>query len=92
MSEKFGFPKNRGISTAGITIHLDPSPEDRAEPFDITLYLKKPREGKDLPDEENSLTTTGKLIFRFGKKGSVELFAENIGRIDGSLDEQGDEL
>ncbi len=93
MSEKFGFPKCKGISTAGITIHL-PQINGKAEPFDITLYIKKPREDEEMPDPdaENSFTTTGKLTFRFGRKGSVELFAENISRVDETLFEQGDEL
>jgi len=94
MSEKYDFPvKDNGVSKAGITIHIDPL-DDKAEPFDVTLYIKKPREGEDTPnpDDDNSLTTTGKLTFRFGKKGSVELFAENTRQIDGDFPEQGEEL
>ena len=87
MSEKYGFPeKNKGISTAGVTIHIESS-EDKVEPFDVTLYIKKPRECKDLPDPDgdNSFTATGKLSFRFGKRVSIELFAENTRRIDETL-------
>ena len=87
MSERHRFPeKNKGISTAGVTIHIDPS-EDKAEPFDVTLYIKKPRDGKEMPDpgDDNSFTTTGKLSFRFGKRGSIELFAENTRQIDETL-------
>ena len=93
MSEKYGFPiKNKGVSTAGVTIRLDQ--EDKTDPFDVTLYIKKPRDGEDVPDpdDENSFTTTGKLTFRFGKKGSVELFAENIRQFNGALNEQEDVL
>ena len=86
MSERFGFPvKNSGISKAGVTIHIERL-EDKAEPFDITLYIKKPRDGEDADDD--SFTTTGKLTFRFGKKGSIELFAENTRQIDGGFPEQ----
>jgi hypothetical protein len=84
MFEKFGFPaKRKEISTAGITIRI-PQQEGGAEPFDITLYIKKPKGSEETPgpDDENSLTTTGKLTFRLGRKGSVELFAENVSRID----------
>lgn len=84
MFDKAGLPlKNKGISTAGITVRLDEL-GDGAEPFDITLYIKKPKNGGDTPspDDDNSFTTTGKLTFRFGKRGSVELFAENISQID----------
>jgi len=94
MSEKYGFPvKNNGASKAGITIHIDP-PDDKAEPFDVTLYIKKPREGEDTPDpdDDNSFTATGTLTFRFGKKGSVELFAENTRQIDNDFPEQEEEL
>jgi hypothetical protein len=94
MSERFGFPvKRKGISTVGVTIRL-PQPGGRAEPFDITLYIKKPREGEEMPDpdDENSFTTTGKLTFRFGRKGSVELFAENISKVDEAPPEQEDGL
>ena len=93
MSEKYSFPeKNKGISTAGVTIHIDP-PEDKAEPFDITLYIKKPRESNDMPnpDDDNSFTATGKLSFRFGKRGSIELFAENTRHIGETLSEQEEE-
>jgi hypothetical protein len=94
MSEKLGFPaKCRGISTAGVTIRL-PQQGGKAEPFDITLYIKKPREGEEMPDpdDENSFTTTGKLTFRFGRKGSVELFAENVSRVNEEPFEREDEL
>jgi phage tail sheath gpL-like len=94
MSEILGFPaKRKGISTAGVTIRL-PQSSGKAEPFDITLYIKKPREGEEMPDpdDENSFTTTGKLTFRFGKKGSIELFAENVSQADETAFERGDEL
>ena len=94
MSEKLRFPaKCRGISTAGVTIRL-PQQGDKAEPFDITLYIKKPREGEEMPDpdDENSFTTTGKLTFRFGSKGSIELFAENASQVYETPFEKGDEL
>jgi hypothetical protein len=85
MFEKTEFPmKDKGVSTAGVTIHLNQ--EDKAEPFDITLYIKKPRDGEKIdPDDENSFTTTGKLTFRFGRKGSVELLAENTMRVNETL-------
>jgi hypothetical protein len=91
MFEEFRFPaKRKEISTAGITIRI-PQQDGEAEPFDITLFIKKPREGVETPnpDDENSLTTTGKLTFRFGGKGSVELFAENVSRIDETTSLQG---
>ena len=94
MSEKYGFPaKCKGISTAGVTIHI-PQPGDKTEPLDITLYIKKPREGEEMPnpDDENSFTATGKLTFKFGSKGSIELFAENVGQVDETLFERGEEL
>jgi hypothetical protein len=94
MSEKFGFPaKCKGISKAGVSIHI-PQQGSKAEPFDITLYIKKPREGAEMPnpDDENSFTTTGKLTFSFGSKGSVELFAENVSLVDETPFEKGDEL
>ena len=76
------FPvKCKGISAAGITIKIEKSEE--TEPFDITLYIKKPEsEDSPDPDDENSVTTTGKLTFRFGKRGLVELFAENTSPAD----------
>ena len=60
----------------------------------MTLYIKKPRDGEDVPDpdDENSFTTTRKLTFRFRKKGNVELFAENIRQINGALDGREEEL
>jgi hypothetical protein len=73
------FPlKGVGTSKAGLTIHLDFS-EEKNEPIDITLYVKKPNADEELAVEENdnSFTAGGKLTFRFGKKGYVELFAEN---------------
>jgi hypothetical protein len=94
MSEKFGFPvKRKRISTAGIAIHI-PQTGGKTEPLDITLYIKKPREGEEMPDPdgENSFTATGKLTFRFGGKGSVELFAENISQVEEAQFERGDEL
>jgi len=94
MSEKFGFPlKRKGISTTGVTIHI-PQSGGKAEPFDITLYIKKPSEGEEIPnpDDENNFTATGKLTFRFGSKGSIELFTENISQADDTSFGQGDEL
>jgi len=94
MSEKYGLPvNNNGVSKAGITIHIDPL-DDKAEPFEVTLYIKKPREGEDTPDpdDDNSFTAAGKLTFRFGKKGSIELFAENTRQINGGFPEQEEEL
>jgi hypothetical protein len=94
MPEKLGFPvKCKGISTAGVTIRL-PQQGGKAEPFDITLYIKKPREGEEMPDpdDENSFTTKGKLTFRFGRKGSVELFVENVSQVNEEPFELGDEL
>ena len=81
MLENNEFPvKQSGISQAGITIQINPS-GDNTEPFDVTLFFKKPAEG-DIPDpdDENCFTAVGKLLFRFGKKGSVELFAEKTTR------------
>ena len=94
MSEKLGFPaKRKGITTAGVTIRL-PQHGGETEPFDITLYIKKPRESEGMPDpdDENSFTTTGKLTFRFGSKGSIELFAENASQVYETPFEKGDEL
>jgi len=94
MSEKFGFPfKRKGITTAGVTIRL-PQQGGKDEPFDITLYITKPKEGEKTPDpnDENSFITTGKLTFRFGRKGSVELFAENISQVDETSFDRGDAL
>jgi hypothetical protein len=94
MSEKYGFPVNKNrISKAGITIHIDPL-DDKTEPFDVTLYIKKPGEGEDTPnpDDDNSFTTTGKLTFRFGKRGSIELFVEDARQIDRDFREQEEEL
>jgi len=94
MSEKYGIPgKCKGISTAGVTIRI-PQAGGKTEPFDITLYIKKPREGEEMPDsdDENSFTSTGKLTFRFGSKGSVEFFAENISKVEEVPFEQGDAL
>ena len=94
MSEKLGFPvKCRGISTAGVTIRLPPQ-GGKAEPLDITLYIKKPREGEETPDpdDKNSFTATGKLTFRFGSKGSVELFTENVSHVNEEPFDWRDEL
>jgi len=74
--------KRNAISKAGITIHLDQS-EERAEPLDITLYIKKPEEGENasILNDEDNVTTTGKLTFKFGKHGLVEIFAESTSPI-----------
>jgi hypothetical protein len=77
------FYKSGETSKAGITIHLDPQ-ENNGEPFDITLYIKKPSAGADIPgpDDDNCFTAAGKLLFKFGKRRSLEIFAENTTRVD----------
>ena len=80
---------NNTISKAGITIHLEQSKE-RPEPFDITLYFKKPKNYRNIlnPGDEDSITTTGKLTVKIGKYGLVEFFAENICPIENEIIKQ----
>ena len=90
MSERYGLAsKSNGISRAGITIHIEPS-DDNSKPLDVTLYVKKPGSGDNIldPDDDNSFTATGKLLFKFGKRGIVELFAENTSLVKDNDSEQ----
>lgn len=78
MSERYNFPSRaKGDSKAGVTIHLNLL--DDTEPLDITLFFKRPKQGGDeqASIDETSFTACGKLIFKFGERGYVELFAEN---------------
>jgi len=78
------FPnKCNAISKAGITIHLEES-EDRPEPLDITLYIKKPDDLENISNlnSEDNITTTGKLTIKFGNRGLIELFIENENPVD----------
>ena len=68
MNKIIDFPgKCLGLSAAGITIHLGQS-ENRAVPFELTLFFKKPgNEDTTLdPDDDNNIS--GKLTVRLGKK------------------------
>ena len=83
MAESNELPvKKKGITKAGITINFEPS-DNNVEPFNLTLNLIKPKDDGSLNlDDDNSFTTAGRLLFRFGKKGSIELFAENTKQIN----------
>jgi hypothetical protein len=67
--------KQKGNARVGLTIHLDQF--DDSEPFDINLFFKRPKAGEEeFPSDDNSVSASGKLVFKFGKKGYVKLFAD----------------
>jgi hypothetical protein len=94
MTEKLKHPaKAKGASKAGITIHLDLL-DGETEPVDITLFFKRPKaKGDDPPPiDENSLTASGQLVFKFGERGYIEIFGENTKVMDDVLPEHWGEI
>ena len=75
--ERKPIPKMPDNSKAGITIHLNQ--KNREEPFEITVFLKKPgKAGTEAPDGEAvSLAASGKLRLTVGETAFFEIFAEN---------------
>jgi hypothetical protein len=68
-------------SKAGITVCLNQNNDD--EPFEATVYFKKPgKNSEELRDEKAVvLTASGKLRLDLGKNAFVEIFAENAGKL-----------
>jgi hypothetical protein len=67
-------PQKQGNIKMGVTIRLNR--EEEAEPFEVTVFLKKP-EQEPARDHAISITTAGKVTLHIGGKGSMELFGEN---------------
>jgi len=76
LQESIPITKPNGNGKAGLTVHL--SGKDSNEPFEATVFFKKPT-SNDEGNEENGirLTASGKLTLSIGDKGFVEIFAEN---------------
>jgi hypothetical protein len=84
--------KQHGITKAGINIHVDPT-DKNPEPLDINLDIIKPGDDEiPNPNDENVLTTSGKLSFKLGNRGSIEIYAENTSRTDSFKTEQEEDL
>jgi hypothetical protein len=70
---------------AGITIRLNETPrgeqgeQEERDPFEVTVFFKKPGKTETPDSEAVSLTATGKLRLTIGQKGFIEIFAENTG-------------
>jgi hypothetical protein len=65
-------------SKAGINIRLN---QDQGDPFEVTVFLKKPGQSETPDSEAVSLAASGKLRLTIGEKGFVEIFAENGGTL-----------
>ena len=85
-------PKMPDNSKAGITIHLNRKDQD--EPFEITVFLKKPgRVGTEAPEGETvSLAASGKLRLTVGEMAFFEIFAENSSEFSREKPEEKEDL
>jgi len=75
--ERKPFPKIPDNSKIGITVFLNQ--KESGEPFEATVFLKKPGKNPEELQDENAVTlaATGKLRLDIGKNSYVEIFAEN---------------
>jgi hypothetical protein len=81
MTNDLKFISKKGNARVGLTIHLDLF--DDSDPFDINLYFKRPcAEEEELPGDDKSVSASGKLVFKFGDKGYIKLFADKTFCID----------
>ena len=80
-------------SKAGITVCLNKNESD--EPFEATVYFKKPGKTVEELRGENAivLTASGKIRLDIGKNGFVEIFAEKSNRLnEAAVDETTNKL
>jgi len=75
--EKISFPKISDNSKIGVTVFLNQ--KENGEPFEATVFLRKPSKNPEELQDENAVTfaATGKLRLDIGKNSYVEIFAEN---------------
>jgi hypothetical protein len=68
-------------SKAGLTVCL--SSNDEEQPFEATVYFKKPGKTPEESSDKNAIniTASGKLRLEIGEKGFVEFFLENTRRL-----------
>jgi hypothetical protein len=84
-NERGAMQKKFDNAKAGITIRLNETPcgeqdgQEEHDPFEVTVFFKKPGKTETPDSEAVSLTATGKLRLTIGEKGFVEIFAENAG-------------
>jgi hypothetical protein len=79
--ERKPFPKIPDNSKIGITVFLNQ--KESREPFEATVFLKKPGKNPEELQDENTVTfaATGKLRLDIGKNSYVEIFAGNSCRL-----------
>jgi hypothetical protein len=67
-------------ANAGITIRLN---QEEREPFEVTVFLKKIGSAADetAAGDAVSLKASGRLRLTIGKRGFIEIFAENGGEL-----------
>jgi hypothetical protein len=73
--------KQKNNTRAGIKFHLDMF--DDKDPVDINLSYKNSGDDKaELMHDENAFQAKARLVFKFGKKGFLKLFADRTYSID----------